>query len=43
LFNRPEFRVKNKLIALKETDVLLLNEALKSAEEEQIKATAQVK
>lgn len=43
LLNRPEFRVKNKLIALKETDVLLLNEALKSAEEEQTKAAAQVK
>jgi len=38
--NRPEFKVKNKLINLNEKDLALLNESLKAAEEEQAKIAA---
>ena len=43
LLNRPEFRVKNKLINLNEKDIFLLTEALKGSEEEQAKIAAQAK
>jgi hypothetical protein len=41
LLDRPEFRIKNNLINLKESDVALLNEALKTAEDEKAQAAAQ--
>ena len=41
--NRPEFKVKNKLINLNEKDIALLNESLKAAEEEQAKIAAQAR
>ena len=34
LLDRPEFRIRNNLIQLKESDVVLLNEALKIVEDE---------
>jgi len=34
LLDRPEFRVRNNLISLKESDISLLNEALKSVEDQ---------
>jgi hypothetical protein len=34
LLERPEFKIKNNLIALKETDIALLSEALKVVEDE---------
>jgi hypothetical protein len=36
LLERPEFRIRNNLINLKASDVTLLNEALKAAEDEKI-------
>ena len=40
LLERPEFRIKNNLIQLKESDVALLNEALKTVEDEKAQAAA---
>ena len=40
LMSRPEFRVKNKLIKLNEKDIALLNDALKTTEEEQARVAA---
>lgn len=34
LLERPEFIIRNTLISLKDTDVILLNDALKAVEEE---------
>ena len=36
LLDRPEFRIRNNLIQLKESDVVLLNEALKIVEDEKV-------
>lgn len=40
LLERPEFNIRNTLISLKDTDVVLLNDALKTVEEEQAKRAA---
>lgn len=41
--DRPEFRIRNRLIALKDQDIVLLNEALKTVEEEHSKLATQQK
>lgn len=38
LIDRPEFRIRNNLISLKDTDIALLNDALKIVEDEKAKA-----